>query len=263
MMRRMFLVVFPLLAVFALSGCTTILLIGEASETVTEEYFVDGADGAWFGKNGDLTVCLFGQAPRRPSADFAVSVPAGGLAAPGNAGPIAVHRVPPDHIATPCGPPPEGARAIPVEYVGAAAGPGPQREQYWEPAQGQEREPDLKAAPDQDPEQPTEQDPEQPAGEQGEPGPDGDRDFVTMPEYMDRDGAGAKIFLFEDAENDLGATVIHRHEAPTPDGARFTRLDLPVRETNPNAALLLLIPVTLAVDVLLIYLCIENPAGCS
>lgn len=255
MMRRMFLVVFPFLAVFALSGCTTMLLIGEASETVTEKYFVDGVDGAWLGENGDLTVCLFGQAPRRQSADFSVSVPAGDLTAPGDTGPIAVHRVPPDHIAASCSPPPEGARVIPVEYVGAAAGPDPQQEQYWEPAPDREREPDQNAAPDQHPEQPTD--------EQWEPEPDGDRNFVTMPEYMDRDGAGAKIFLFEDAENDLGATVLHRHETPTPDGTRFTRLDLPVRETNPNAALLLLIPVTLAVDVLLIYLCIENPAGCS
>jgi hypothetical protein len=234
-------------------------------QTVTEKYVVDGADGAWLGGNGDLTVCLFGQAPRRPSADFSVWIPAGDLAAPGDAGPLVAYRVPANRITTLCGQPPEGARAIPVEFVAAAGDPGPKRDQDWEqapeqdweqvPEQDREQNPEQ----EQDPEHDLEQDPEQ----DWEPGPEPDQDLVTMSEYMDRDAPGAKIYLFEEAETDFGATVIYRHETPLPGGMRFTRLVFPVKETQPDAALIFLVPVTLAVDVFVFYLCVQNPTACS
>ncbi|MBE9556731.1 MAG: hypothetical protein IMF08_07735, partial [Proteobacteria bacterium] len=162
MFRLMFFVVFSFLGAFALSGCTTALLIEAATETVTEKYVVDGADGAWLGENGDLTVCLYGQAAPRPSADFAVFIPAGDFAVSDTARPLAVYRIPPDRIAESCDQPPKGAREIPVEFIGAAGDPGPQEEQYWQPVPDREQvsEGDQEPGPEED----------------REPGPEGDRE---------------------------------------------------------------------------------------
>lgn len=268
MLRLMFLVVFSFLGASALSGCSTVLLIDAATETVTEKYVVDGADGAWLGENGDLTVCLYGQAPRRPSADFAVFIAAGDFAVSDTVRPLAAYRIPPDRIAARCDQPPEGAREIPVEFVGAVGDSGPQEEQYWQPAPDQEQvsEGDLQSGPEGDREPGPEEDQEPtPEGDQ-EPGPGGDQGLVTTTQYMDRDDSGAKIYLFDEPGSDFGATVIYRHETPLPRGARFTRLDLPMTESRPNEALFLLVPVTVAVDIVLIvgyvYLCSQAPGSC-
>ena len=272
MLRRWFPFVFSLLAVFAASGCTTVLLIDEATETVTEEYVVDGADGAWLGGNGDLTVCLYGQAPYRSSAYFAVAIPAGELAAAGGDAPLAAYRIPPDRIAARCDPPPEDTREIPSEFVGAYGGPNPRQEWYWQPAPDEEPVSDGYQV--SDGEQLPDGDGEQALEEDQEPPPEADQDldggetqgFITATQYMERDAAGPKIYLFEEPGSDFGATVIYRHEAPLPSGVRYTRLDFPVTESRPKEALFLLLPVTVAVDVVLIagyiYLCAQAPGAC-
>lgn len=221
---------------------------------------MDGADGAWLGGNGNLTICLYGRAPRRSSADFVVWIPVGDFTASGDASPLAAYRVPPSRIATRCDQPPPGARQVPTEFVGATGDPGPQQEQYRQPA------PDQEQASGGDQERGPEAD--QGPGLEGhqEPGPGGEEEFVIPTQYMDRDAAGAKIYLFEEPGSDFGATVIYRHETPLTSGVRYTRLDLPATESRPNEALFLLVPMTVAVDIVLIvgyvYLCSQAPGAC-
>jgi len=49
-------------------------------------------------------------------------------------------------------------------------------------------------------------------------------------------------------------------------GVRYTRLDFPTTESRPKEALFLLLPVTIAVDIVLIvgyvYLCAQAPGAC-
>lgn len=233
-------------------------VMGKANETTTEGYVVNGVQAAWLAENGDLTVCLLGLAPDRSDADFSISITAGDMATPAEAGSIGAYRVPPDHILTPCRPSADGARPIPVEVVSASRYPGPARETGWERDQdrGQYREQDQ--GPDQV------QDPDQGLDASHGQGNDGDQnpDVVTMPGYLDMDTPGTKLYIFDEVEDGFGATVLFRDETSLPGGARFTRIDIPVKETYPNAALGLLVPFALALDGFLIYLCLTNATDC-
>lgn len=237
-------------------------VIGEASESVTEGHVIHDAQGAWLAENGDLAVCLRGLAPDRSDAELSIMVPARDMVAPGDGDSISGYLVPPDSIVSPCGPPPQGARPIPIEFVAAVDDSLPDEELYQE----QDSDGDYEPAPEGD-QEPALEDDHEPAPEDDQAlDPDGNQGLVTPAQYMQRDAADPKIFLFEEPGSDFGATVIYRHEAPLRGGVRNTRLDLPTTESRPKEALLLLLPVTVAVDIVLIvgyvYLCAQAPGAC-
>jgi hypothetical protein len=255
----------PLLA--SASGCVTALVITAAAETETKAYIPQRSEDAWLDNNGYLTVCLFGQLPEGWTDGFSVSAPVADMTASNGDDGMGAYRVPPKAIRTPCLQQPEGARAIPVEFVAWAGESREAGEQGWQRYPDREWSQDEPVAESEEPygepepEVDPEEDPEREAGTEDdwEEAPD----FVTMPGYMDQDSPGAKIYLFENEDNALGATVIYRHETPPPEGTRYVRLDLPITESQPNLALILLVPVTLALDVLVLYLCVELPGSCS
>jgi len=243
-----------------------VAVIGEASETVTEGYVIHDARGAWLAENGDLAVCLLGLAPDRSDAEFSIMVPARDLVAPGDGDSISGYLVPPDSIASPCSPPPQGARAIPSEFVGAAGNSGTDEELYQGHDREQDSDGDQEPAPEGD-QEPAPEDDQEPAPEDDQAlDPDGNQGLVTAAQYMQRDAADPKIYLFEEPGSDFGATVIYRHAAPLLGGVRYTRLDMPTTESRPKEALFLLLPVTVAVDIVLIagyiYLCAQAPGAC-
>lgn len=83
-----------------------------------------------------------------------------------------------------------------------------------------------------------------------------------MPGYLDMDTPGTKVYIFDEVDDGVGVTVLFRDETSLPGGARFTRIDLPMKETYPNAAMGFLVPVALAADVFLIYLCLKYATDC-
>lgn len=236
------------------SGCATMAVMGKANEITTEGYVVNSVQAAWLAENGDLTVCLLGLAPDRSGADFSISIKAGDMATPAEAGSIGAYRVPPDHILTPCRPPADGARPIPVEIVSASRYPGPVSESDWERDQGQSQYQGPGRYQEQG--QGSDSSRDQESDEERKP------DVVSMPGYLDMDAAGTKIYIFDEVEDGVGVTVLFRDETSVPGGARFTRIDIPMKETYPNAALGLLVPFAMALDGFLIYLCLTNATDC-
>lgn len=219
MLRTALSAAFLVMTAPATSGCATALLLNYAGKPVENGYLASYADSAWRGDNGALKICFYGWPAGQPVSEsthpYTLTVPASAL----------------DSLAGPAGTVQDARAAlewaVPREDIESGC-------RDW-PETGLPVAVRRSSALTLDSE--------------------GLRMRTPINELLasaDLDQPEPVIYSLDDAGVYGAGIIVYQFEAPLRDGARFVRLNPPYSESNNS--LLLLLPVTLAIDAALIIL---------